>query len=463
MFAGLNLAGNISGYGPVGSIAGGIVQKGGAHLRRNGTFTTNLANGNFVSVINSLYNLSTVTSGLRNLPTGVSGIGGRVQRNGCDRMADGFTHVQQTAPGVFTSNFNASNATPLRCFPEDYMIANPQFNGFNYGASSAMLHTNEGYNNYNALQTEFTLRPTQGTSFQATWAWEKIFDFAAPYFNPTWFFDPKRPTDDFVVNWATTAHDFRISGTFELPIGPNKLLLGNSSGWVARLLERWSLSIIERNTTGLPRDPFGAQMGFRGGGGDRPYPRPDLVGPWKTPQLNPTWVGNNGWMYGGPGMFTNFRDPQCINDVANGIIPSNPDSGTAPGQFNFATSCTLQGLAFIAPAGTAGAYPLTDANGNPTGQYAINVLQNSKPGTQGNFGHSQLQLPRRQTLDANLSKSFRLTEDKTLQIRVDATNVLNHPNWGEPTLNIQSSNFSRATTKNGPSNRVVQGQVRVTF
>jgi hypothetical protein len=85
------------------------------------------------------------------------------------------------------------------------------------------------------------------------------------------------------------------------------------------------------------------------------------------------------------------------------------------------------------------------------------------PGTQGNFPHSKLQLPRRQTLDANLSKSFRLAEDKTLQLRIDATNVLNHPNWGEPSFNIQNANFGRATTKNTPSNRVLQAQVRFTF
>jgi len=467
MFAGLDLHGTAgTGYGPVGSVVSGVYQTGAAHLRRNATFTGNLANGNFAAVIQSLYNLSSTsstTSGLlQPLPAGVS-VNGRVQRNGCDRLANGFSYVQQPSQSTFTTGFNASNATPLRCFPEDYMITNPQFSGFNFGTSSAMLHTNAGYNDYNALQTEFTMRPTQGTSFQATWAWEKIFDFAAPYFNPTWFIDPKRPQDDYVVNWATTAHDFRISGTFELPIGPNKLFLGNSSGWLARAVERWSVSIIERNTTGLPRDPYGAQMMFRPGGGDRPYPRPDIVGPWTSPHLAPKWIGNNGWIYGSPDFFTNFKDPQCINDVANGIIPSNPDSGTGAGQFNFGASCTLTGLAIIAPANYPGAYPVLDASGNPTGQYAVNALQNSKPGTQGNLGHSQLQLPRRQTLDANISKSFRIDENKILQIRIDATNVLNHPNWNEPTLSIQSANFGRTTGKGGPGNRVMQAQVRMTF
>src|SRR6185436_8331164 len=281
-----------------------------------------------------------------------------------------------------------------------------------------------------------------------------------------WFVDPKHPDDDYVVNWATTAHDFRVSGTFELPIGPNKLIMGNSSGWLARLLERWSVSVIERNTSGLPRDLYGSQMMFRAGGGDRPYPRPDIIGPWVTPSLDPKWIGNAGWIYGGPGLYTNFKDPQCTNNVANGIIASNPDSIPSPtntNPFNFGNSCSLTGLATVVPQGTPGSYAVVDNAGNPTGQYAVNVLQNSMPGTQGNFPHSKLQLPRRQTLDANLSKSFRLSEDKNLQFRVDATTILNHPNWNEPTLSIQSSNFGRTTGKGGPSNRVLQAQVRFTF
>jgi hypothetical protein len=232
---------------------------------------------------------------------------------------------------------------------------------------------------------------------------------------------------------------------------------------VARALERWNVSVIERNTSGLPRDAYGAQMMFRPGGGDRPYPRPDIIGPWVKPDLHPTWIGNNGWIYGSPDLYTNFKDPQCTNNVANGPIASNPDSGSGAGQFDFGASCTLTGLARIVPQTTPGAYAVLDASGNPTGKYAVNVLQNSMPGTQGNFPHSKLQLPRRQTLDANLSKSFRLREEKILQIRIDALNVLNHANWGEPTLNIQSATFGRDTTKGSPGNRTLQAQLRFTF
>ena len=58
MFAGLDLHGTAgTGYGPVGTTVGGVLQRGSAHLRRNATFTANLANGNYVGVINSLANL----------------------------------------------------------------------------------------------------------------------------------------------------------------------------------------------------------------------------------------------------------------------------------------------------------------------------------------------------------------------------------------------------------------------
>src|SRR2546426_11157387 len=63
MFAGLDIHGTAgTGYGPVGTVVNGVLQRGSAHLRRNGTFTANLANGNFVGVVNSLMNLNTVNA-----------------------------------------------------------------------------------------------------------------------------------------------------------------------------------------------------------------------------------------------------------------------------------------------------------------------------------------------------------------------------------------------------------------
>ena len=40
-----------------------------------------------------------------------------------------------------------------------------------------------------------------------------------------------------------------------------------------------------------------------------------------------------------------------------------------------------------------------------------------------------------------MSKSFRITESKSIQVRMDAQNVLNHPNPAAPNLDINNVNF----------------------
>jgi len=83
MFAGLDVHGTTgTGYGPVGTVVGGVLQTGSAQLRRNATFTNNLALGNFDAVAASLETLNTVQSGLLAQPAGVAG---RVLRNGCQK------------------------------------------------------------------------------------------------------------------------------------------------------------------------------------------------------------------------------------------------------------------------------------------------------------------------------------------------------------------------------------------
>jgi hypothetical protein len=41
----------------------------------------------------------------------------------------------------------------------------------------------------------------------------------------------------------------------------------------------------------------------------------------------------------------------------------------------------------------------------------------------------------------NLQKRIRIDESRELEFRADVTNVLNHPVFGNPTVNINSANF----------------------
>jgi len=134
--------------------------------------------------------------------------------------------------------------------------------------------------------------------------------------------------------------------------------------------------------------------------------------------------------------------------------------------FRLRDNCTLNALAKVVPSGTAGAFAVLDANGTPTGQFGVPVLQNPLPGTQGNEGARMLRLPARWFFDAAIFKTFRLTESKTLEFRVDANNILNHPNPGEPVFNVGSADFGRVTASKvslPTSPRAFQAKLRLTF
>jgi len=66
---------------------------------------------------------------------------------------------------------------------------------------------------------------------------------------------------------------------------------------------------------------------------------------------------------------------------------------------------------------------VTDPDGNI-------VLQNPLPGKRGNFGFNRIYGPGTWNADLALSKSVRIAESKSLQVRVDATNIFNHPQPG---------------------------------
>jgi hypothetical protein len=77
-----------------------------------------------------------------------------------------------------------------------------------------------------------------------------------------------------------------------------------------------------------------------------------------------------------------------------------------------------------------------------------------------------LRLPGRWFFDAAIAKTFRLSESKTLQFRIDANNILNHPNPGEPNFNVGSADFGRITANKvslATSARTFQAKIRLGF
>jgi len=427
MLAGLNLNSGVSGYGTIGTVVNGVYQTGAMHLRRSSTFNTNLINGNYLAIANSL---ATSTTGVGYISTTAlpSTPSGRLLRNGCDRIAS-------TGSATFGTG---STAIQLRCFPENYLFPNPQLSVANY-------RTNAASSNYHSMQAQFTLRPTQGFNVQTTYTWSKSLGTAG-----SGNADPLNRRADYTKPFSSLTHDLRTNGTIELPFGPNKLLFGNASGWIARAIERWQTSIIMNLSSGRPESISAGTLNYAA------TSVPDVVGPWDIRSGAVQWDGskNQGFYFGNPSELVVVPDPQC---ALSGSVSDPLNTSTTPSSFALNTvTCGLNAIARIVPAGTAGAVTLAD------GRIVQYALVNPKPGKQGTLGQATIESPGVIRFDANLTKSFRISESKSMQIRIDATNVLNHPTVGSPTYSINSANFGLFTAgKTG--NREFQGTLRLTF
>jgi len=393
MFIRLNATG-IAGTAPVN----GTTQRGSAQLRQNTTFRSSLANGDFATLATLL---DTYNGGTGGLVAGVSGERGTVLR----RANKGFN-----VPGGNT--VAGGPVIPAGLFPENWISVNPQFAQANY-------YTNSGSSVYHSLQVQSTLRPTHGLSFQGTYLWSRSLGISA---GPT-YTNPAEREMDYGLLASHRTHEFRSNGTFELPIGPNKLFLGNTSGWLARAIERWETSLIINMATGAPTSIAAANMLYGNGVADQ------------TAALN-LRTGSVRW--GDPG-----ASGQLVGSVfAKDAYGKAADPQCAAVASSLQAFCTLLAV--------------TDASGKI-------VLQNPQPGQRGNIGRQTFENPGTWDFDANIRKSFRISESKNLTFRMDASNITNHPSPVNPTLTINSTNaFGLITAKNA-NHRQFQAQIRLAF
>jgi hypothetical protein len=382
IFNGINL-----GFGTVGQ--NGFT--GAQELRADSRFNTNLANGNYSAVATSLNTLSYTTAQNPTLPA-LTGLGTVLRVN---------------------------------AFPENFVVANPQF-------ANVTLFSNDYSSNYHSFEAQVTMRPTKGITTQSTYTWSKNLGTSGPFgLGPT-YTNPINRHADYSVQSDTRVHDFRTNGTFALPIGPNKLFFGKTSGTLARIIEGWQTGWIVNLNTGGPLQITANNSLYALG-------RPELVGPFPTRGGHVTFDGTPAatGSYWKPGTFTTVKDPQCLNPAV--VAPS------------LQATCTLNAIA--------------DAK---TGQI---LLQNAQPGTFPTLGLGQIFGPGRWRFDVNVRKEIRLTESKSLQVRLDATDVLNHPEPGTLSLNLTgtaASNFglfptSGTTGAKSNLHRQLQAQLRFNF
>ena len=133
-----------------------------------------------------------------------------------------------------------------------------------------------------------------------------------------------------------------------------------------------------------------------------------------------------------------------VNDVfANALIGGWQTGGFMTAQSGVPVSPTIGGAD---NSSTTGGYDRPNATGQSvnnasqtTGHwYNPAAFVEAPPGNFGNVGRNTLSAPGIFGIDAELHKSFVMpyNEHHHVQLRFEAFNVLNHPNWGEPSPNI---------------------------
>jgi hypothetical protein len=83
-------------------------------------------------------------------------------------------------------------------------------------------------------------------------------------------------------------------------------------------------------------------------------------------------------------------------------------------------------------------------------------------GTFGNHVRNSIEGPGFWSVDLALSRLITVVPGPTLELRLEAFNLLNHMNWANPTANYDSRNFGRITAISG-NMRIIQFGVKYGF
>jgi hypothetical protein len=140
-----------------------------------------------------------------------------------------------------------------------------------------------------------------------------------------------------------------------------------------------------------------------------------------------------------------------------------PDGATVagfwaePGSYSRVLDPQCTDPAIVAPSlqGQCNRNAIQDSAGNL-------IFRTPLPGQAGNY-RDQLRNPGSWTLDMAVSKRIQIREDISMDVRMDATNIFNHPTPANPNVAVQGGGdeFGTIDTKNG--SRIFQLKARIDF
>jgi hypothetical protein len=304
--------------------------------------------------------------------------------------------------------------------PNNYLTPNPQYTNVSFMG-------NDQNSTYHSLNLQVTRRLSQGFTNTTSFIWSKAMGAGN-------YVDPLQRSDWKTLQAVDHKGQFSSSGTYELPFGTNHSLLGNAPGWAQRIVSQWQVGGIANYVTGGPISFTTAYTSTTNLNtfSSNEAGRPVLIGAQPSGGLKKT--------PGGVTYFNGYKtnpDP-TFTQISPNCAPPNPTTA-CNGLFNGYSNRALQ-----------------DPNGNV-------VMVNPQPGTKGTVQQNSVRGPGALYFDMNMVKRVKVAESKNLELRVDIVNVLNHPNFSDPStanMGINSTTFGQITSLRSGVNTGGNGGMR---
>jgi TonB dependent receptor len=305
----------------------------------------------------------------------------------------GFADINQPPLGAGNANI-ASCVVPAflkKNAANCEQVARPYYSKFPYLAQIDRL-SNIDKSNYNGLHVTLTQRPTHGLSFLMGYTYSHALDNASANFGSNFLpVDSAHPTSMYGNSDFDVRHRWTFTATYAIP--------GKKS--FGQILEGWQLNSVVTIQTGAPWTAQDLTNDFSGTG--------------QVSELD-TY-----------GQFWNISGPPSDFKSGPNSIPFFAGSGNATiGQETSNSACNT-----YAEALGAGAQSSLAANGC----YAegATVLVPPANGTIGNAGRGIFRGTSFKNWDVSVVKDEKFKERLTAQFRAEFFNVLNHPNFYNPT------------------------------
>jgi hypothetical protein len=221
---------------------------------------------------------------------------------------------------------------------------------------------------YNSLQVSWRINGWHGLTSALNYTWSHSIDTASD--GEDYVPNAAQPTDstNLATNRGNSNFDVRNHVTWNFIYE-----FPNRKGSWQRLTDGWGVNGIVTVQSGQPFHLIYSVGGFDYDGSGTFFPKPDIVGPIKY----------------------NYRDPTQFLDLTS-----------------FAVPCTLDGLGV--------------KDTNCVFQNGVNSMHF------GNEGRNSLLGPNFRQIDFSIFKNTNLTERLKMELRFEAYNLFNHPNFASP-------------------------------